>query len=172
MKVVSIAAAAAHQGRSVTDDFHEFYQLYSEPVYRTALRVTGNPVDAEDVLQNVFLRFLNRKVTLDPNRAPKAYMRRVATNASIDLLRRKAAKPETELEEGRNRGTSKSSPFLKEMLRSALAKLPPQDAELFVLCYLEGYSYEELANQFEIERGTIASRLHRIKAVLKEELSL
>lgn len=172
MKVISIAAAAAHQGTSVTDDFHEFYQLYSEPVYRTALRVTGNQVDAEDVLQNVFLRFLKRRVTLDPNRSPKAYMRRVATNASIDLLRRKAAKPETELEEGRDRNTPRGSPFLKEMLRSALAKLPPQDAELFVLCYLEGYSYEELAGQFEIERGTIASRLHRIKAVLKEELSM
>ncbi len=173
MKVVSIAAAAAHQRTSVTDDFHEFYQLYAESVYRTALRVTGNPVDAEDVLQNVFLRFLNRKVVLDPNRSPKAYMRRVATNASIDLLRRKVAKPETELEEEkRDKSTPRSSPFLKEMLRSALTKLPSQDAELFVLCYLEGYTYEELASQFGIERGTIASRLHRIKAVLKKELSL
>jgi len=172
MKVVSIAAAAADQGMSITDDFHEFYQLYSGPVYRTALRVTGNPVDAEDILQNVFLRFLNRKVTLDPSRSPKAYMRRVATNASIDLLRRKAAKPETELEEGRDKSAPRSSPFLKEMLRSALTKLPPQDAELFVLCYLEGYTYEELAGQYGIERGTIASRLHRIRAVLKKELSL
>ena len=172
MKVINISAVTARQGRSVTDDFHEFYQLYSKPVYRTALRVTGNPVDAEDVLQNVFLRFLNRKVTLDPSRSPKAYMRRVATNASIDLLRRKAAKPETELEEGRDRSTPRSFPLLKEMLRRALAKLPSQDAELFVLCYLEGYSYEELAGQFGIERGTIASRLYRIKAVLKKELSL
>jgi RNA polymerase sigma-70 factor (ECF subfamily) len=172
MKVVSITAAAAHQGKSITDDFHEFYQLYSELVYRTSLRVTGNPTDAEDVLQTVFLRFLNRKITVDPSRSPKAYMRRVATNASIDLLRRKAAKPETGLEEGRDRSAPRSSPLLKEMLRSALGKLPPQDAELFVLCYLEGFTYEELAGQFEIERGTIASRLHRIKAVLKKELSL
>jgi RNA polymerase sigma-70 factor (ECF subfamily) len=172
MKVVSIAAAAAHQGKSVTDDFHEFYQLYSEPVYRTALRVTGNQADAEDVLQNVFLRFLNRRITLDPSRFPKAYMRRVATNASIDLLRRKAVKQETDLDEGMDKSTPRSSPFLKEMLRRALAKLPPQDAELFVLCYLEGYTYEELTDQFGIVRGTIASRLHRIRAVLKKELSL
>jgi hypothetical protein len=64
MKVVSIAAAAAHQRKAITDDFHEFYQIYSEAVYRTALRVTGNPVDAEDVLQNVFLRFLNRRIDI------------------------------------------------------------------------------------------------------------
>jgi RNA polymerase sigma-70 factor (ECF subfamily) len=172
MKVVSLAVATARQQKIVTDDFHEFYQIYSESVYRTALRVTGNPTDAEDVLQNVFLRFLKRKVTLDPDRSPKAYMRRVATNASIDLLRRKAARPETELDEGRDKSAPKSSPVLKEMLRNALAKLPPQDGELFVLCYLEGYTYEELADQFGIERGTIASRLHRIRTVLKKELSL
>ena len=50
-------------------------------------------------------------------------------------------------------------------------KLPAEDAELFVLCYLEGYSYSELAEQFQAERGTIASRLHRIRAVLQKHLS-
>ncbi len=174
MEKASIAAVTAHTHKvmKVTDDFHEFYQRYAEPVYRTALRVTGNPADAEDVLQNVFLRFLNRKVILDPRRSPKGYMLRVAINASIDLLRRKAANPSIEMEEGRDSSKPESSPILKEMLRSALAELPPQDAELFVLCYLEGYTYEELASQFGIERGTIASRLYRIKAVLKKELSI
>jgi DNA-directed RNA polymerase specialized sigma24 family protein len=42
---------------------------------------------------------------------------------------------------------------------------------LFVLCYLEGYSYEELAQVFEVERGTIASRLFRTRAVLRKDLS-
>ena len=45
------------------------------------------------------------------------------------------------------------------------------DAELFVLCYLEGYSYDELAEQFHLERGTVASRLHRIKATLQKQLT-
>ena len=61
---------------------------------------------------------------------------------------------------------------VKELLRRALAKLPSQDAEIFVLCYLEGYTYEELAEQFGIERGTIGSRLYRIKTALKKELSI
>ena len=64
-----------------------------------------------------------------------------------------------------------SHSLLKERLRRALAKLPAEDAELFVLCYLEGYSYSELAEQFQAERGTIASRLHRIRAVLQKHLS-
>jgi RNA polymerase sigma-70 factor (ECF subfamily) len=172
MKKANIAAVIKHKVMNVTDDFHEFYQRYADPVYRTALRVTGNNTDAEDVLQNVFLRFLKRKVILDPRRSPKCYMQRAAVNASIDLLRRKASRPSTELDEGRDSSNPENFPLLKEMLRSALSKLPSQDAELFVLCYLEGYTYEELATQFSIERGTIASRLYRIKTVLKKELSI
>ena len=150
--------------------FTDLYQRYSETVYRAALRVTGNPADAEDVLQTVFLRMINNRVAPDPE-SPERYLRRAATNASIDLLRRKSTLPETELDEGRDYHTGQSTALLKERLRRALAKLPVEDAELFVLCYLEGYSYGELAEQFQAERGTIASRLHRIRAVLQKHLS-
>ena len=171
MKKSNNAEMTAQQGKRATDDFHEFYRSYSGQVYRTALRVTGNTSDAEDVLHNVFIRFLNRKVILDPRQSPKGYMQRAAVNASIDLLRRRTSKSHFELNEERDSSKSESSPFLREMLRSALAKLPLQDAELFVLCYLEGYTYEELSEQFGMERGTIGSRLYRIKSALKDELS-
>jgi len=172
MKKASIAEMTVHQAGTATDDFQEFYQRYSGSVYRIALRVTGNPADAEDVLHTVFIRFLNRKVILDPRQSPKGYMKRAAVNAAIDLLRRRASNLQAEPEEGRDSSQLESSPFLKEMLRSAMAKLPAQDAELFVLCYLEGYTYEELAGQFGIERGTIGSRLYRIKTALKKELCI
>ena len=172
MKKASNAEMDAKQVVKVTDDFHGFYQQNAGMVYRTALRVTGNPADAEDVLQNVFIRFLNRKVILDPRQSPKSYMQRAAINASIDLLRRKAPSPSSELEEVKEGSNTEISTFSKELLRRALAKLPSQDAEIFVLCYLEGYTYEELAEQFGIERGTIGSRLYRIKTALKKELSI
>jgi RNA polymerase sigma-70 factor (ECF subfamily) len=152
-------------------EFSDLYQRYSQTVYRAALRVTGNPADAEDVLQSVFLRMMNNPVMLDPAASPERYLRRAATNASIDLLRRKSSMPEVEIDEGRDYHTRESTVLLKERLRRALAKIPPEDAELFVLCYLEGYSYDELAEQFQAERGTVASRLHRIRAVLQKHLS-
>ena len=151
--------------------FNDLYQRYSETVYRAALRVTGNAADAEDVLQTVFLRMLNNTVTLDPAWMPEPYFRRAATNASIDLLRRKNWLAEIEIDESRDYGAREDTALLKERLRRALAKLPPEDAELIVLCYLEGYSYDELADQFQVERGTIGSRLHRIRAVLQKHLS-
>ena len=149
--------------------FQDLYQRYSETVYRTALRVTGNTADAEDVLQTVFLRLMRGGAAINPDGSPEQYLRRSATNASIDLIRRRNWLAETELNE--THPARETTALLKERLRRALAKLPKDDAELFVLCYLEGYSYEELAAQFELERGTVASRLSRIRAVLRQSLS-
>lgn len=171
MTAVSLAAGAEPTFVTRIPGFQDLYQRHSEAVYRTALRVTGNAADAEDVLQNVFLRILDRQLSVDPDWSPESYLRRAATNASIDLLRRKAASQETAMEEGREYGGREGTGLLKERLRRALAKLPPADAELFVLCYLEGYSYDELAKLFEVERGTIASRLFRTRAVLRNDLS-
>ena len=155
----------------VTPGFHDLYKQYSVAVFRTALRVTGNAADAEDVLQNVFLRILDHRLAPDPGGSPEHYLRRAATNASIDLLRRKSTQSESVLEERRDYGSKESTVLLKERIRRALAKLPEDQAELFVLRHLEGYSYDELAEHLQVERGTIASRLHRIRAVLQKDLS-
>ena len=157
-------------------EFDELYETYADTVYRTALRVTGNSADAEDVLQNVFLRVFHNRIVIDGTKSPVAYLRRAATNTSIDLLRQRAARPDTQgpaLEDGGqyDRSSRQTPPLLKEALRRALARVAPADAELFVLCYLEGYSYEELAGLFAMETGTVASRLFRIRAALRKDLS-
>ena len=54
----------------VTPGFHDLYKQYSVAVFRTALRVTGNAADAEDVLQNVFLRILDHRLAPDPGGSP------------------------------------------------------------------------------------------------------
>jgi len=160
--------------------FRDLYERYSHAVFVAALRVTGNPADAEDVLQTVFLRVFDGKLTLDATRSPGAYLRRAAVNASIDLLRRKKSRPETATDGGREylqdaglrlAESEEDSFSLKQRLRAALTRLSPENAELFILCYLEGYSYDELADLLQIERGTVGSRLHRIRAALQEELS-
>ena len=169
------------------DDFQALYEEHSKSVFLTALRVTGNPADAEDVLQTVFARILDARPELDDSRAPGAYLRRAATNAAIDLLRRKKTRRESEIDDSRVAGrglrvvgpgvtgsvdsTAREETFvLKDRLRVALAELSPENAELFVLCYLEGYSYDELADLLGLERGTVASRLHRTRAKLQEAL--
>lgn len=152
-------------------EFEELYRRYSDTVYQSALRVAGNAADAEDALQVVFLRMLNSRAATGPTESLEKYFRRAAINASIDILRRKKWLSEVELDAGREYSSKESTALLKERIRRSLAKLPTEDAEIFVLCYLEGYSYDELADQFQVERGTIGSRLHRIRAVLKKDLS-
>jgi RNA polymerase sigma-70 factor (ECF subfamily) len=160
--------------------FRELYDRHSGGVYLAALRVTGNPADAEDVLQTVFLRVFDGKITLDATWAPGAYLRRAAVNVAIDVLRRRKSRPETEIDERRDHTdraglrlaeSQVGTLLLKEQLLAALTRLPPESAELFILCYLEGYSYDELAELLQVERGTIGSRLHRIRAALQEDLS-
>src|SRR5258706_16191709 len=80
--------------------FADLYHLYSETVYRAALRVTGNPADAEAVLQTVFLRMINNGVAPDPASSPERYPRPAATTASIDLLRRTRTLPAVARAEG------------------------------------------------------------------------
>jgi RNA polymerase sigma-70 factor, ECF subfamily len=153
---------------TVPPQFGELYQRYAGVVYRAALRVTGSPADSEDALQTVFLRLLNRDDAAETARAPEAYFRRAATNAAIDILRRRATRAESAVNEQMT--APSSSPILKERLRRAIAQLPPRDAELFSLRYVEGISNSELAEMLGMERITVGTRLHRIRQTLQESL--
>lgn len=166
MGTLDLAMAMEGAPVSLPKVFQQIYEEHSGVVLKAALRVTGNMADAEDVLQTVFMRVLNQPEGLQAGTAPEAYLRRAATNAAIDILRRRATAREVDLEARQHSGKD-STAYQKERVRQALGKLPRQDAELFVLRNLDGFSYDELAAMFEIERGTVASRLHRIREALR-----
>ena len=83
---MSSASVSDSTSRAIAPDFEELYRTYSPMVYRTAKGVLGNAEDAEDVLQNVFLRLLRRELTPDITRNLKAYLYRAAVNRSLDLI--------------------------------------------------------------------------------------
>ena len=133
--------------RTPVAGFAELYDRHSEAVFRAALRVTGNPADAEDVLQTVFLRVMSQGGDLEEVALPAAYFRRAAVNAAVQ------------------------PPFLlKERLRRALAILDRDDASLFLLRHVEGLSIDELAGMFEMEKNNVSVRLHRIRLRLQAEM--
>ena len=150
--------------------FAELYARHYEAVFRAALRVTGNPSDAEDALQAVFLRVLARGEQEQAARHPAAYFRRAAVNAAVDLLRRRAARGESRYDEGTPEIGIERPVLLKEQLRRALATLEQDDAALFLLRHVEGLSNDELAGVFGIEKNNVAVRLHRIRLRLQVEL--
>lgn len=166
MGTLNLAMAAEAMPVSLPNQFQQLYTEHSNMVLKTALRVTGNMADAEDVLQTVFARVLQREGEVHFGTSPEAYLRRAAANAAIDVLRRKSTAREVDIEARQHAG-KRSTEYVKQLVRQALGRLEERDAELFVMRNLEGYSYEELASEFEVERGTVASRLHRIREALR-----
>lgn len=150
--------------------FAELYERHYEAVFRAALRVTGNPADAEDVLQTVFLRALAGSGDAGSVTLPAAYFRRAAVNAAVDVLRRRELRADSVYDDSAPHAAVQSPVLLKERLRRALGILDREDASLFLLRHVEGLSNEELAEMFEIEKNNVAVRLHRIRHRLQAEM--
>jgi RNA polymerase sigma-70 factor (ECF subfamily) len=150
--------------------FAELYERHYEAVFRAALRVTGNPADAEDVLQTVFLRVLARGGVIEDVVLPAAYFRRAAVNAAVDVLRRRELHAESVYDNQAPHVAVQAPLLLKERLRRAIAILDSEDASLFLLRHVEGLSIEELAGMFQIEKNNAAVRLHRIRHRLQAEM--
>jgi RNA polymerase sigma-70 factor (ECF subfamily) len=153
--------------------FAELYERHYEAVFRAALRVTGRPADAEDVLQTVFLRIIARGARggdVEDVAQPAAYFRRAAVNAAVDVLRRRELHAESAYDDLAPHAAVQPPLLLKERLRRAIAAVDKDDASLFLLRHVEGLSIEELAMMFRIEKNNVAVRLHRIRHRLQAEM--
>ncbi len=167
------------------DAFTVVYRRHQGAIYRFALRMTGNPWAAEEIVQDVFMTVV---------RDPKKYDARLGTVAAFlygvarnrILKHRERIPREVPLEERNEDGTG-TGVLLKDSLtpavwaekrertaqvRAAVLELPEEFREAVVLCELQGMSYEEAAAIAECPIGTIRSRLHRGRALLMTKLEL
>ena len=141
-----------------------------------AYRVTGNPQDAEDILQSVFLRLLDRNEMPSASHQLAGYLRRAAVNQGIDMLRSRKRAPQDELQENEIAASSGAAETaleqseLRQRLRTALLELDPATAEVFALRYFEDYSNAEIARILDITPNSVAVILHRARARLQETL--
>jgi RNA polymerase sigma-70 factor, ECF subfamily len=197
-RVDDVQAAAAYDSAAARvptgeppADLGAIFEQHHGAVYRAAYRVTGNAMDAEDVLQAVFTRLLRRPggpgadgrdagyPRLDPSQAVGSYLHRAAVNAALDLLRSRRRSRlvaigdlEQELVDEAGPGPERlsSSRDLGRRLRAALARLSPRQAEIFTLRYLEGLGNLEIARLLGSSQTAIAVILHRARHRLKLEL--
>ena len=146
----------------------ELYASHRDFIYRVALRVIRNADDAEDAVQNVFLRMMRNGRPPDVGSGAAAYWRRAAVNAAIDVIRKRTQRAETDLPP--SHPAAEQRVMERHHVRQVLGKLPPENAELFELHYRGGYSYEELAERFGIHVGAVKSRLYRIRAALQKQM--
>ncbi|MBI4907805.1 MAG: sigma-70 family RNA polymerase sigma factor [Acidobacteria bacterium] len=156
------------QGEPVpTNPLEQIYSDHHGMVFRTAYRITGNPADAEDVMQTVFLRVMGRDAGAAPIAQPESYLRRAAVHASLDLLRQRQSQKDKA--EASPPGEASSDPELQHALRQALGRLDARHAEMFVLRFFEGHDNGDIAAMMGISKIGVAVTLFRVRQRLQKE---
>jgi RNA polymerase sigma factor (sigma-70 family) len=165
----------------VPPTWEEVVRQHSARVYRLAYRLTGDPHEAEDLTQDVFVRVFRSLDSYRPGTF-EGWLHRITTNLFLDKVRRKQRLRFDALTEElsarlplRASGTDPEHVYemthLDSDIQAALADLPPQFRAAVVLADIEGYSYEEVAQTLGIKMGTVRSRIHRGRALLRQSLS-
>lgn len=174
-----VEAALANPETQTAGWLETIYREDATVVLQTAYRVTGNADDAEDVLQTVFTRLANRERAPDFSTGSRAYLRRAATNAALDIVQSRYVRSGVSLEitgedVERDPGPAPDRQHhgrqLHQQLRQALTKISRRGAEIFVLRYFEGLDNTEIADHLGTSTNTVAVTLHRARARLKEEM--
>jgi RNA polymerase sigma factor (sigma-70 family) len=159
--------------------WEEIVAQHSPRVYRLAYRLTGNPHDAEDLTQEVFVRVFRSLSSYTPGTF-EGWLHRITTNLFLDQARRKAKiRFDALAEDAEGRIPSKASAPDSQYLdtqfdddvEAALAQLPPDFRAAVVLCDIEGLTYDEIAEVLGLKLGTVRSRIHRGRAMLRQALA-
>ena len=166
--------AAVRHGEALPQEFEELFLEHCQLVYRTAYAITGHRQDAEDVLQSIFVKLLQRGLTPEVRQQPARYLHRAAVNHSLNVIRtrkrRKLVDGFDALEipaPSGNEHDARERDEQHEQLAEAMTRLKPRALEILLLHYKHNYSDAQIAALLGTSRGTIAVSLYRIRARLK-----
>ena len=169
------------------DRFERDALVFMDQLYAAALRYTKNPEDARDLVQDTYLKAFNSFHQFEEGTNLRAWLYRVLTTTFINTYRKDQRRPQLasgELEDWQlAEAQSHTSDLGKSAEVEALENLPDSDIkralqeipeEFRIVVYLadvEGFSYKEIADIVEIPAGTVMSRLHRGRKLLREKLA-
>jgi len=165
----------------------QLVERYSSRLYDVALRLTGHPNEAEEVLQETFINACRSVDSFEGRSGLGTWLYRIATNNGLMRLRRKTA-PTVSLDAEDEAGEGEFQPRnladwswdpestalttdLRSTLDAAVASLPPSLQAAFILRDIEGLSTEEAAEALDISREALKVRLHRARLMLRERLA-
>ncbi len=176
----SSSAAPAPDGRRAA--FEREALVHLDAVYRVALRLAGNPADAEDLVQETMLKAYRSWNQFQPGTNAKAWLLTILRNSFINEYRRRTRHPETvdvdtiepfavfeEIQDDDPQGTFFDQIVDDEVLR-AIDELPEAFRETVMLSDVEGLRYEEIAKMLDVPVGTVKSRLFRARRMLQAKL--
>ena len=187
----SPAATESSRGRSpergaesraenwVAPSWDEIVRTHADRVYRLAYRLSGNRSDAEDLTQETFVRVFRSLADYTPGTF-EGWLHRITTNLFLDMVRRRQKIRFDALAEDASERLATSEPGperayeqnnLDPDIQHALDALPADFRAAVVLCDLEGLTYEEIALTLNVKVGTVRSRIHRGRVLLREALA-
>jgi RNA polymerase sigma-70 factor (ECF subfamily) len=174
-----VAEAGLPAAPPAVPTWEEIVDQQSDRVYRLAFRLTGNRHDAEDLTQEVFVRVFRSLSTYQPGTF-EGWIHRITTNLFLDQARRKQRIRFDALSDERadrlhsalpSPDTAYADQTFDDDIERALSTLPPEFRAAVVLCDVEGLSYDEIAQILAAKLGTVRSRIHRGRAMLRAALA-
>ena len=160
---------------------------YMNQLYAAALRYTKNPDDAQDLVQDTYAKAYTSFHQFEPGTNLKAWLYRVLTTTFINNYRKDQRRPQTsdsEIEDWQladaashtsDQGKSTEDVVLENLpdsdIKRALTEIPEEFRMAVYLADVEGFSYKEIAEIVNVPTGTVMSRLHRGRKLLREKLS-
>ncbi len=169
-------------------DFAEAAMPLMDQLYSAAMRMTRNPADAEDLVQETYLKAYRGYERFEEGTNLKAWMYRILTNSYINRYRAKQRRPDesdiADVEDmylyrrlsGENAdiGTSAEDAFLNSVtddaVKAAIEAIPENFRIAVLLADVEGFAYKEIAEILEVPIGTVMSRIHRGRKALEKQL--
>jgi len=167
--------------------FRELVETHKKKIYFLALDMVGNPADAEDVSQEVFLRVFRSFKTFKQDARLGAWIYRITYNASIDHLRKRTLTPEPMADEALETGfqshpqiaepqasldpaVAAERGLLQDRIEKALGNVSPREKAVFLLRHYEDLSLKEIAESLDLSVGAVKSYLFRAVRKLRTEL--
>lgn len=161
--------------------FEELVRAHEKTVYNLALRLVGNPQDAEDMAQEAFLKVYRSLPEFRGESKFSVWLYRIVSNVCLDHLRRQGRRPAssltTEDEDGEEQQwdvpDESQSPerlleqkLTREAVQRGLETLPEDQRQILLLREIRGMSYEEIGQTLDLEPGTVKSRIFRARKKL------
>lgn len=165
------------------DALKELYARYERLTYSLAMKLLGNSQEAEEVVQDVFIKLWNKSELFDTRGNSKfsSWLLTICKNAAIDKIKKRKGNYTLNIEELVDIPDIRVDLFnevefasIKKQIKGALRKLPDEQRELIELVYFEGLTQVEISEKTGIPLGTVKSRirlgLHKLRKVLKSEV--
>ncbi len=166
-------------------DFQREAMVHIDSLYNFALRMTGDAEDANDLVQETYMKAYRFFDSFEKGTNCKAWLFRILKNSYINKYRKESKEPDKidydEIKEFYHSVKHSSldsndmqekmfGELLDDEVARALESLPEDFKEVVQLCDIEGFTYEEIANMVDCPIGTVRSRLHRGRKILREKL--